>query len=194
MDVEGWDREAATFDLEPDHGLLEPEVRHAWAELLARHLPRAPGRILDVGCGTGSLALLMAEAGHEVSGIDASTQMLARAHHKASDAGVRLGLVRGDAARPPVRASGFDAVVCRHLLWSLTGVDSVLERWSRLLRPAGVLLLVEGQWSTGAGVPAEDLVAVLHRLGRRATVRRLTDQRLWGRAIADDRYLILSGS
>lgn len=64
-----WDEMAATFDAEPDHGLLDRRVRAAWADLLLPLLPAAPARVVDLDCGTGSLTVLLAEAGHEVRGL-----------------------------------------------------------------------------------------------------------------------------
>jgi ubiquinone/menaquinone biosynthesis C-methylase UbiE len=189
-----WDQEAATFDDEPDHGLLDVDVRQAWRELLVEVLPPAPARVVDVGCGTGTLAVLLAEEGLAVTGIDVSGQMLARARSKAAAASLPVALVRGDAADPPLRSGTFDVVVCRHVLWAMHDVDAALASWSDLLGPDGVLVLVEGRWSTGAGLPSTDVVAAMRRLGRRAVVRPLTDERLWGRRIDDDRYLVVGSS
>ena len=61
-----WDAEAATFDDEPDRGLRDPVVREAWRELLVELLPPVPAEVVDLGCGTGSLAVLLAEAGYRV--------------------------------------------------------------------------------------------------------------------------------
>ena len=90
-----WDRLADRFDDEPDHGLRDPGVRAAWTALLLPLMPDPPARILDLGCGTGSLAVLLAQAGHEVAGIDASTQMLALARAKAA---ARLTVTTGEGA------------------------------------------------------------------------------------------------
>ena len=62
-----WDAEAETFDDAADHGLSDPDVRRAWVNLL---LPLIDGRglqVADLGCGTGTLSLLLAsEGGHSV--------------------------------------------------------------------------------------------------------------------------------
>jgi ubiquinone/menaquinone biosynthesis C-methylase UbiE len=54
------------------------------SEVLARHLV-AGRRALDLACGTGTLALLLANAGWEVVGLDASAEMLAQAKAKAAN-------------------------------------------------------------------------------------------------------------
>lgn len=58
-----WDQQVATFDEEPDHGLADPPVRLAWSQLLRRLLPSPSADIIDLGCGTGSLSVLLAEQG-----------------------------------------------------------------------------------------------------------------------------------
>jgi len=188
-----WDREAATFDREPDHGLRDGAVRNAWRTALGARLPPPPARIADLGCGTGSLSVLLAEDGHKVSGVDISAQMLAHARSKAMAHGVSLDLVRGDVAAPAYRAGAFDAIMCRHVLWALDDIDSVLHRWTGLLRSGGTMILIEGQWSTGGGLVADRITNSLRRLGRPARVQSLAANRdLWGREINDDRYMIVS--
>ena len=192
--AESWDDAATTFDDEPDHGLLDPGVRAAWAALLLPLLPPAPARILDLGCGTGSLAVLLAGAGHEVSGVDSSGRMLSLARAKAASAGVPLHLVRGDAADPPFAPASAD-VLCRHVLWALPDRDAVVARWVRLLRPGGRLVLVEGNWATGAGLTAVDCRAAVLRHRNEAVVRQLgADSALWGRDVDDERYVLVSPS
>ena len=65
-----WDSQAATFDDEADHGLRDPLVRDAWRRLLLPHLPAAPASVADIGCGTGSLSVLLAGEGYAVTGVD----------------------------------------------------------------------------------------------------------------------------
>ncbi len=187
-----WDGEAATFDDEPDHGLGDPATREAWRQLLAAHLPPAPSDVVDLGCGTGTLSVLLAEAGHRVRGTDLSPAMVERARAKASAAGLEVSFEVGDAAFPAYDVRSVEVVLCRHVLWALPDPEAALARWVGLLRPGGRLVLVEGRWHTGAGLAAEDLepLAAAH-LGD-VRVVRLDDEVYWGGPITDERYLLLA--
>lgn len=187
-----WNGQAAAFDDDPDHGLREPAVRAAWRTLLRGHLPPAPADVADLGCGTGTLSVLLAEDGHRVRGLDVSEQMLAAARRKAAAAEVDVVLEQGDAADPPYEAASFDVVLSRHVLWAMPDPAAALARWSTLLRPGGRLLLIEGSWSTGAGIRAGAVERLLAELGRSAAVQVLDDFRYWGREIDDERYLVVS--
>ena len=188
-DIETWDTEAETFDQEADHGLADPECRAAWRELLVTHLPPAPAHVADLGCGTGTLALLLAEEGYAVDGVDFSPAMVRRARAKAGHVAT---FHEGDAAEPPLDDSSYDVVLSRHVLWALPDPAAALERWAALLAPEGRLLLVEGSWTTGAGLTAEETVALVRSTGRTADVRPMPEPIYWGREITDERYLVVS--
>lgn len=187
-----WDEQAARFDEAPDHGLRDATIRSAWASLLTPLVPPAPARIADLGCGTGSLAILLAQAGHTVSGIDVAAGMIARARAKAADAGIDADFEVGDAMQPPWPPATFDVVLARHVVWALPEPALGLGRWFELLKPDGRLVLVEGRWWTGAGLTADELLAVVRAHGRSASITPLLDTRLWGDPITDERYLLVS--
>lgn len=190
-----WDAAAAAFDDEPDHGLRDPVVRSAWQARLAGWLPRPPGDVLDLGCGTGSVAALAAARGHRVTGVDVSPRMADRARAKLAGTGAEV--LVGDAAAPPVAGRLFDAVMARHVLWALPDPEAVLRRWVSLLRPGGHLVLVEGVWG-GAGLPAPRvtgaLAALAPRVAQIAHVPLSGDEALWGGPVADDRYAVTARS
>lgn len=188
-----WDTEALTFDEAPDHCLLEPGTRAAWRALLLEHLPPAPASIADLGCGTGTLSLLLAEEGYAVHGLDLSPEMIKRAEAKRANAAeLDLVFTVGDASAPDLAAGEFDVVLSRHVLWALPDATAGLRRWSALLKPNGRLVLVEGSWSTGAGLTAAQTTELLAGIGRTCTVRHLPEPVYWGRAIEDERYLVVS--
>jgi len=185
-----WDNQAQDFDDQPDHGLLDPEVRSAWSALLRQVLPAVPARILDLGSGTGSLAVLLGERGYDVLGVDLAPRMVEQAMRKARQHGVGAQFRVGDASSPEVEGL-FDALLVRHVLWALPDPSAVLDRWLRLLAPDGVLVLIEGFWHTGVGLRAVELFPLLQARARTLTWRRLTDdETLWGTRVSDERYLI----
>lgn len=156
-----WDEESASFDQQPDHGLRDPKIRAAWTQLLESWLPLPPTRILDVGCGTGSLSVLLTDLGHQVTGIDLSLKMIALAQAKAAANGHQISFHVMDAAYPQLPPRFFDVLVCRHMLWALSDIPQVLQRWTGLLKPRGRLILIEGYWHTGGGLHAGDILKAL---------------------------------
>lgn len=187
-----WDEQASSFDEAPDHGLRDAAIRSAWASLLTPLMPPAPARIADLGCGTGSLAILLAEAGHIVSGVDVAAGMITRARAKVAAAGVDADFEVGDATTPPWPGATFDVVLARHVVWALPDPALGLGRWLEMLKPSGRLVLIEGRWWTGAGLGADELLALLRAHGRTASITPLPNAELWGGSITDERYLLVS--
>lgn len=188
--VDLWDSEAPTFDDAADHGLRDPAVRSAWRSLLSGLLPHPPARVADLGCGTGTLALLLSEEGHSVDGVDFSPEMVARAVAK-TGAEPRVSILEGDAFEPPLPPAAYDVVLTRHVLWALPDPVEALRRWIALLGPEGRLVLVEGSWTTGAGLTAEQVADAAREAGREPTVHVLDDPALWGGPITDERYAVV---
>ena len=154
-----WDSQADTFDHQPDHGLLDPRVRQAWRGLLLAELPPAPAAVADLGCGTGTLSVLLAAEGYAVTGLDFAPQMIRAARAKARTAGVSARFELSNAATPTLPAGSFDVVLARHVLWAMPDTGAALAAWLRLLLPGGVLLLIEGRWSAGGSGPGAGLTA-----------------------------------
>lgn len=186
-----WDNEAVTFDAEPDHGLSDPIVLATWTALLQSWQPAPPAKILDIGCGTGSLSLVLAKLGHQVTGIDLSPKMIEQAKAKADEAGMPINFAIMGASSPDFPSHSFDGIVCRHVLWMLPELTVVLQTWTRLLKPPAKLLLVEGFWHTGGGLHAERLMAALPASWQNVSVQNLSDQpEFWGKKVNDERYAL----
>ncbi|HET8895286.1 MAG TPA: class I SAM-dependent methyltransferase [Gaiellaceae bacterium] len=106
---------------------LESETWHAVLRLLDGE---RQGALIDVGCGTGSYAAGLTERGWEVTGVDASEDMLRRAQEKGVHA------IRADAASLPLGDSSFDGAIS---VFTHTDVDdfrAVVGEIARVLRPA----------------------------------------------------------
>lgn len=187
-----WDHEAQVFDEAADHGLRDPATRTAWQRLLLPLLPEHPQAVADLGCGTGTLTILLAQAGHHVHGVDFSPQMLDIARNKATNVAPAPKFTEGDVAAPALPAGSFDVVLSRHVLWAMPDPQAALHSWARLLRAGGQLLLIEGNWSTGAGLTATQTLSLLRQLGGDTELHNLDDPALWGRQITDERYLTIT--
>lgn len=173
--------------------MRDPAVRGAWRDLLVEWLPAGPAAVLDIGCGTGSLSLLLAELGHEVIGTDWSPGMIARAGAKVTTAAMPARFFVMDAAAPALTAGRLDIVLCRHLLWALPDPARVLRQWARLLVPGGRLVMIEGYWHTGGGLHAGEIVKALPPSLAQHQVRDLSRHPLlWGGGVADERYSIVA--
>lgn len=101
------------------------------------------GRVLEVGVGTG-LALPQYGAGVEVTGIDASAEMLEKARDKVAELGLRhvRELVEMDARAMRFGNGSFDAVAAMHIMSVVPEPERVMAEMVRVLRPGGTLLVV----------------------------------------------------
>jgi len=140
-----WDRDARTYDATKSHAVSDPLEAAAWRQALSEALPEPGAKVLDAGAGTGALSLLAAELGYEVTALDLSSGMLANAERKAKERGLeeRMRFVVGSATEPP--PGPFDAVIERHLLWTIPDPVSALRAWREV---ASRLVLFEGVWGS----------------------------------------------
>jgi len=140
-----WDRRAAHFDEDFGHAIATPAERAAWDRILALVVPKGrPLDALDVGCGTGFLALELAARGHRVTGVDLAPAMLDLARSKAAAQGLAVRFESADAENLPFPAASFDFVISRHVLWTLPHPTAAIDDWMRVLRPGGRLAIVDG--------------------------------------------------
>ncbi len=119
-----------------DTGLSPPEL----LEFIESH---PPGRALDLGCGTGTNLLTLAQHGWQVTGIDVSSLAICRARRKARRAGLRLDVRQGDASDLSHLSPPFDLALdigCYHGL-SPAQQSRYADGLSRLVRPGGTFLL-----------------------------------------------------
>jgi len=159
-----WDEDAAVYDASPSHYPQRPQEQAAWAAALRRLLPAPPAAVLDVGAGTGFLSLLLAGQGYDVTAVDLSPGMLSRLRAKAEERGLAIRVLEADALTPP--PGDFDAVVERHLLWTLPDAGAALAAWHEV-SPRGRLVLVEGTWGAADAVGLQRVRTQARRLVER---------------------------
>jgi SAM-dependent methyltransferase len=125
--------------------------------------------IVDVGGGTGGLAVRFAVLGHNVTVVDPSPDALAAAQRRAAEEGARLSAVQGEAASldSVVGAKAADLVICHNVLEYVDSPADAMTAIAALLRPS----------ATVSVLAANTVAAVLHRAlaGRFADARQLLD-------------------
>lgn len=134
------------------NGLYDPVVRlstreHRVKTALVDSLRSQSGKLLDLACGSGTLAVLVKQMHPHlaVHGVDGDREMLARAERKASAAGVAVDFKHGMAGALPYADGSFDVVVSslffHHL--STAGKASAFSEIKRVLAPSGRFLLAD---------------------------------------------------
>ena len=145
-----WDTSSQTYDDKSGHGIQTLEERAAWRNALNNALVKEHLKVLDVGCGTGELIILLAEMGHHVTGIDLSENMIDKAIKKNTALGLNALFKVGDAESLNFGGEIFDAVFNRHLLWTLPQPEKAIKEWKRVLKNGGYVIIVDGYWRKDA--------------------------------------------
>jgi len=140
---EYWKKSALRYDK-----VHQSEWEHTvWKELIKTLLGQAGGlKVLDVGTGTGAIALPLADAGHIVTALDLTTEMLEKAKANAQQQGLTIDFKIGDAENLPFEDNTFDVVINKWLLWTLPDPEKAIIEWRRVLKPGGCIVIIDGNW------------------------------------------------
>lgn len=129
-----WSRRSETFDLAFGHRIPKGPEFAAWQSAIRSHLGAQPLRVLELACGTGEVTHVLLSLGHQVAALDFSEAMLETARRKHAARGNQVRFVLGDAENSREPDDVYDAVVCRHLVWTLTEPAAALADWLRVLK------------------------------------------------------------
>ena len=127
---------------------LENEMGQRWLFEIERFLPEGGSLdILDVGTGTGFFAVLLAQQGHRVEGIDLTPAMLEEARRLAKQRNLDITFREMDAQNLAYPDDTFDVVISRNLTWTLPDPQRAYAEWFRVLKPGGVLLNFDAEYA-----------------------------------------------
>jgi len=136
---------APRYDLMND--LMSLGVHRLWKAALMDLLKPRPGmRLLDVGGGTGDMALrFLKRGGERVTVCDINEDMLATGRDRAMDRGILDGIewITGDAEALPVPDSSYDAYVTAFCIRNVTHIERALAEARRALKPGGRFFCLE---------------------------------------------------
>jgi SAM-dependent methyltransferase len=193
--TDGWDVYAAFYDWENAQTIQRRDVAF-WRRIAAA----ADGRVLELGTGTGRVAVPIAKDGIALTGVDASAAMLQRARRRAARSRLRgLTLARGDMRALPFRRGAFGLVMAPYgVLQSLTrerDLAAALASVHRVLRRRGrfVIDLVPDlvEWSEYEG--KKTLSGSMGRGTKVSLVESVRQDARRGLTIFDQRYTTVHG-
>ncbi len=125
-----------------------------WRRFLVSRIPDDGGHVLDVATGTGLVAERLLRAGHRVTGLDQSPDMLGVARRRFGD---RVALVEGSAETLPFDDASFDHLTFTYLLRYVDNPAAVLLELARVVRPGGTIAMLEFAVPRGVWRPLWEL-------------------------------------
>lgn len=127
--------------------------------------PAAGERVLDLGCGTGNAALIAAERGARVTGVDPAQRLLDVAQGRAEDGGFEIALLRGEAEEIPLEDGAVDLLLSVFGAIFAPDAAAAAAEMSRVTAPGGRIVL-------SAWIP-QGAISEVARLGREAVAAAL---------------------
>ncbi len=104
---------------------------------------KTSGSALDLGCGTGDLAIKLAQRHFQVTALDVSKVALKKAAEKAAQANVQIEFHTSDLDKPwPKLDRHFDLITCKLVLAFIKDKDAILSEVANTLKPDGVFILI----------------------------------------------------
>lgn len=155
-----FDEIADTYDVQEN--LLKTQL--SYAHIISHIQSKQPSALLDVGCGTGKLLLILSELMPDMHlyGLDISKNMLSQAEKKLSG---RANLILGDSANIPLDSNSCDVICCNHSFHHYPEPSKVLEEFKRVLKKDGLLLIGENYLPTAKRMVSNLKIALFDKCG-----------------------------
>ena len=132
-----FDRVADVYD---ETRRMPPEAVAQIMDNIAREVDPSGGTVIELGIGTGRIAVPLAERGFRVVGVDIAQKMLSRLCGNLADGRGAIHAVRGDVTALPFAAGSFSAAIAVHVFHLLDDVEACVGETRRVLAPGGPLL------------------------------------------------------
>lgn len=103
-------------------------------------------KVLDIGCGPGMFSIALGKRGQDVTAIDYSDGMIAKAKQNCAEAGVPANIMKMDAQHLEFEDGTFDLIVSRKVVWNLEDPAGAYGEWLRVLKPEGKIMLFDANY------------------------------------------------
>ena len=146
-DVQPEDEDKMIIHIDP--GTAFGTGMHETTQLCIRQIKKyvtEDTEILDVGCGAGFFSILLAQMGHEVTGVDLTPDMIIHSRELAEEESVFCNFEVMDAENPDFPDETFDVIVSRNLTWTLPDAARAYKEWIRVLKPGGILINADANY------------------------------------------------
>lgn len=122
--------------------------KKAWLDIILENAPKKEKlNILDIGTGPGFFAIILSLAGHRVTAVDCTDEMISCAKRNAEEAGVKPNFCVMDSHSLDFKDESFDLIINRNVTWTLRDVEAAYSEWKRVLRPDGRILIFDANWN-----------------------------------------------
>lgn len=139
-----WNKRAEGYSISNRESLNSYEKQN-YEEFFKRYIEfNNKLKTIDMGCGPGFLAILLADMGCNSFAFDCTENMLLKAQENAKDLGVNLNIIQGDAQNPKIEDNTFDLLVSRNLIWNLEEPEKAYKEWIRIVKPGGKIIIFDG--------------------------------------------------
>ena len=126
---------------------LQRDDRNIWRDLIIENAPQGETiKILDIGTGPGFFAIILSQAGYDVTGIDITEEMIRKAEENAEREGVHPRFMVMDSHHLDFPDETFDLIINRNVTWTLYEPETAYRDWKRVLKPNGKLIVFDGEW------------------------------------------------
>lgn len=141
----GWEISAEGYSKKVVVEEFEQPGSEIWTNLILEKAPyEGKLNILDVGTGPGVFATILSMAGHQVTGIDISPNMLKEARENSYRMGVSPTYLEMDTQEIDFPENTFDLIVSRNVVWIMQEPEKAYASWLRCLKPGGRVIVFDG--------------------------------------------------
>ncbi len=141
-----WNERSDTYSLSNIEELNNFK-KDAWLRLLVENAPKKQNiRVLDIGCGPGLFAILMASIGNKVSAIDISEGMIKHAKQNSDDLDLNIEFKQVEGNELPFEDDEFDLIISRNVVWNIENPIEAFKEWRRVLNKEGKIIYFDANW------------------------------------------------